>query len=339
MNGADVDFSASPEISHNKIRLKLPGHQSTTHGSNAGTTQNGEAGAGAVRLRVPALGGSAAATSSGMAMSDDTHTNATLAKTKAMPPDVSLPSAASIPHSSRASAANNQAVAAGSLSTSALARPTPAKVATPTPVKPTTPAQLVSQQQQPTPYTPFHQYTTPNHIPPQNFYAPVPALSQTPARNSATPGPSASTPAVITGRTDAPSPVPPASAAGLYSVRLESCLPGMNQARRRIAILDKRAGVRNFAVHIPRRESKLIVRNIKFASHYGEEEEESESEEETKVVQTPVKKRGRGRPRKIVPIDQEVRPPAALPEPSPPATTVTQNAKTEKFEWRVPASS
>ena len=78
------------------------------------------------------------------------------------------------------------------------------------------------------------------------------------------------------------------------------------------------------------------IKQCDFTTNDGDGEEGSDAEEEPKVVQTPVKKRGRGRPRKVVPIDQEVHaPPVAPPEPSHASTATTK----EKLDWRVPAAS
>ncbi|EJC98735.1 Bromodomain-containing protein, partial [Fomitiporia mediterranea MF3/22] len=54
MNRAD-ESSASPEVSHNRIKLKLPGHQSAAHANNTDAGQNGETSSGTMRIRVPGL--------------------------------------------------------------------------------------------------------------------------------------------------------------------------------------------------------------------------------------------------------------------------------------------
>ncbi|KAL5535989.1 hypothetical protein ACEPAF_4083 [Sanghuangporus sanghuang] len=341
MNGTSANSSASAEGSHTRIRLKLPGHHPVTHSISAEVPDGGESSAPTARLRVPGGSGPGASGVPSTATSKDKSVTPEKKAKAASPtaPATALPSASSIPYSTHTSTSPPTAITA----TPGIAMPTPklarAAVAT-AQAKLASVAQTPSHQQQTPAYTPFQQYTTPNQVPAQNFYAPPAPTTATPVRASTTPAPSASQPAVTTGRADAPSPVPPASAAGLYSVRLECCPPSKSEMRRRLAILDTHAGVRNFALRISIVEAKLVIRSVKFALHDADGDEGSD-EEESKVVRTPSKKRGRGRPKKVVPIDQEVKPPDVQQEIAHDSAIVTAEEKRDKGgrEWRFATSS
>ncbi|KAL5519460.1 hypothetical protein ACEPAH_1143 [Sanghuangporus vaninii] len=341
VNGASASSSAYAEGSHTRIRLKLPGHHPAAHSINAEAPDGGESSAPTARLLVPGGSGPGASSVPSTATSKDKSATPEKKAKAASPADpaTALPSASSIPYSTHTSTSPPAAITA----TPGIAMPTP-KLARATAstahAKLASAAQTPSHQQQTSAYTPFQQYTTPNQVPAQNFYAPPTPTTVTPARASATPAPSASHPTITTGRTDAPSPVPPASAAGLYSVRLECCPPGKNDMRRRLAILDTHAGVRNFALGVSIVEAKLVIRSVKFTLHEADGDEGSD-EEGSKVIRTPSKKRGRGRPKKVVPIDQEVKPPDVQQEMTHDSAIVTLEEKRDKGgrEWRFATSS
>ncbi|KAI5122376.1 hypothetical protein M0805_004133 [Coniferiporia weirii] len=314
MNGtAEADFPASSEAASNKIMLKLPNHQPssvTQSGGESAAAQGGDATSGTVRLRVPALSGAGIITfdtpiiapTEGIdgAQSKKTKTKSPV-ELPAAPTPSPLPSTPSL--------------------TLATPTPQPAKAATPTPVK--SPQAGYSQAFATMPAvsaaTSYSQYNSNAQIAPQNFYtpptpqalAPVPA---TPARTSATPARASATPAPLPGplsgvagssavgaRTDAPAPTPPARAAGLHSMRLETFPTG-----RRLALLDAGAGVRSWAVRLSTDEKGLVVKDVRFIQNGEGSDEEREVEGAGDVP--PPKKRGRGRPRKLVVVEKEVKP-------------------------------
>ena len=79
-----------------------------------------------------------------------------------------------------------------------------------------------------------------------------------------------------------------------------------------------------------------MLRSVKFALHEADGEEGTDAEEDSRVVQSPTKKRGRGRPKKVVSIDQEVKPPESEQATSPQPSTDVIREKREKGgqEWR-----
>ncbi|THH06677.1 hypothetical protein EW145_g3923 [Phellinidium pouzarii] len=306
MNAAADDPSTSPEAAPSKILLKLPNHQagSQMQSSNSEPLQGCDAAGGTVRLRVPALGNSNGTTTS--TIEPPTSVNGIEGtqskKTKPKSPAVlstALPS--SVPSSS----------------SPALAVPTPrsTKAALPALVKGQQSGTQSTFMNTPvTPATTYHQYNANVQVPPQAFYTSSVSQSQsvaavsaaTPASASATPAPLSSVlPGLAgpSGRADAPTPAPPARAAGLHSVRLETHPVG-----RRLALLDVGAGVRSWVVRLGADEKGILVRDVRF--EWRGDGERAGSEGEREGVEgaegaPPPKKRGRGRPRKTLVVEKD----------------------------------
>ena len=193
----------------------------------------------------------------------------------------------------------------------------PAKVSTPTAASSSTPVHTTTQAQTKAAYTTQPSFTatstttTPytytNHYTPQSYYAAqaskpsvAPALptATTPAATLPT---SATPPAnAVTLQTSKPVTSVHPSAAGLRLVRLVTKPIG------RKLDLTNDDGVKTWAMRLAGGETSLIVRGVRFAAEEEEEEaEEGEDEHGDKTdgaalaLESPKKKRGRGRPRKL----------------------------------------
>ncbi|KAF5388521.1 hypothetical protein D9757_004691 [Collybiopsis confluens] len=109
----------------------------------------------------------------------------------------------------------------------------------------------------------------------------------------------APTPAPVFAKAPTPPPILPPSHQLRY-VALRS------EPRGRVLRLDNRDGVTSWAMRLERDEKSLSVREIVFMTEPGdtseeeEEEEEDESDEDAAKPEQPVKKRGRGRPPKVM---------------------------------------
>lgn len=293
-NASDLDPASLPDVvAPKKIMLKLPmaGGSKDSKGTATAplqTTDTNTSSAVDASQQLPGLGSSADITVPKQA--NGVNGSHTTKKPKVKSPPTA-PAKVSIPTSTP---------------TASSSTPTSAKPQATAQVKPAYKAQQSTFTATPTAQT-LYSYTA-NHYMPQP-HAPqtakpavaaapssVPTPTPAPARKSATPTPA--TAASILQMSKPATSIHP-SAAGIRHVRL------VTQPLGRKLDLSSEDGVKSWAMRLTGLETSLVVRSIHFAIE--EEEEEAEEDEndqggEDKAEHTsesPKKKRGRGRPRKI----------------------------------------
>ena len=309
----------------NKIVLKVPQHSSTVAQAshvNAfnGTEETPIAGSGgSVRLRIPGMSGLSEKDKQPPPAVDPLQSKHTKASSNekvsvSKPPVLQTVPVSTTPNATSShqptlpkSPAIGTTVKAPSVSAQT---PAPHR-ATPTPTTASTPSV-------PTSFSTFsgNLYTPQSYYPASNASKQAQA-QQSPLTATVTPSTSASTSVTMPRRTTpsvAPStsgnvlptsvsgtPVPPASAAGIRSVRI------VTQPLGRRLDLTSEEGVRNWSMRLGGGETKLLIRNIRFAgADEGSDasEEEGRDDDDSLEMETP-RKRGRGRPRKTKVIKQK----------------------------------
>lgn len=293
-NASDLDPTSPQDVvAPKKIMLKLPmagGSKDTKSSATAPlqTTDTNTSSAVNASQQLPGLGSSADITVPKQANGVNATHPAKKQKVKSPP---TAPANVSIPTSTP---------------TASSSTPTSAKPQATAQAKPVYKAQQSTFTATPTAqtsysYTASH-YTPQPHVPqtakPAVAPAPssVPTPAPAPARNSATPAPA--TAASILQMSKPAASIHP-SAAGIRHVRL------VTQPLGRKLDLSSEDGVKSWAMRLAGLETSLVIRNIHFAME--EEEEEAEEDENDQgdedrtdhASESPKKKRGRGRPRKI----------------------------------------
>lgn len=296
-NANDLDPTSPQDVvAPKKIMLKLPmagGSKDTKSSATAPlqTTDTNTSSAVSVSQQLPGLGSSADITVPKQGNGVNAAHPTKKQKVKSPP---TAPANVSIPTSTP---------------TASSSTPTSAKPQATAQVKPAYKAQQSTFTATPTAQTSYSSYTTSHYTPqphvpqtakpvvaPSPSSVPTPTPAPAPARNSATPAP-ATTASILQMSKPATSIHP--SAAGIRHVRL------VTQPLGRKLDLSSEDGVKSWAMRLAGLETSLVIRNVLFAME--EEEEEAEEDENDQgdedktdhASESPKKKRGRGRPRKI----------------------------------------